>query len=397
MSEGIMKQGEQIFMYTYRRYPIVLERGEGVYVYDTKGKEYLEFTSGIGVAALGYGNEDYKTALKQQIDLLLHTSNYFYSEATVKAAKEVCNATGMNRVFFTNSGTEAVEGAIKLARKYYYQKYHRADSELIALHHSFHGRSMGALAVTGTPSYRVAFEPLIGKVKFATLNDIKSIRSQITSKTCAILLETIQGEGGIYPASKEFLKEIRKICDEHDIVFILDEIQCGMGRTGFMFAYEGYGVKPDIVTCAKALGCGVPVGAFAAVEKIANAFEPGDHGTTYGGNPLVAAAINQVFESFKKEKIIEHVRDVSMYLEHRLDELVKRYDFIKERRGKGLMQGLEFTHSVKDYIRRAMKEGVILISAGEKVIRFLPPLVIEKEHVDEMIEKLTNALEVTCT
>ena len=372
-------------MQTYNRYQLVLDRGEGVYLYDIEGKKYLDFSAGIAVFALGYGNKDYNDALKEQIDKLIHTSNYYYNIPTMEAAKKLVKASGMDRVFFTNSGTEAIEGAIKLARKYYYKKHGKANSEIISMNHSFHGRSMGALSITGTKKYREPFEPLIGGVVFAEYNDLDSVKALIKDNTCAIVLEAVQGEGGIYPASKEFIEGIRKLCDVHDILMIFDEIQCGMGRTGTMFGYQQYQVKPDIITSAKALGCGVPVGAFAATEMVASAMEPGDHGTTYGGNPLVAAAVSKVFDIFEGKQILEHVNDVAPYLTMKLDQLVNKYNFIKERRGIGLMQGLEFTSPVSNIISMAIEEGLILISAGSHTVRFLPPLIIEKEHIDEMV------------
>jgi acetylornithine/N-succinyldiaminopimelate aminotransferase len=376
---------DKVVMQTYNRYQLVLDRGEGVYLYDIEGKKYLDFSAGIAVFALGYGNKDYNDALKEQIDKLIHTSNYYYNIPTMEAAKKLVKASGMDRVFFTNSGTEAIEGAIKLARKYYYKKHGKANSEIISMNHSFHGRSMGALSITGTKKYREPFEPLIGGVVFAEYNDLDSVKALIKDNTCAIVLEAVQGEGGIYPASKEFIEGIRKLCDDHDILMIFDEIQCGMGRTGTMFGYQQYQVKPDIITSAKALGCGVPVGAFAATEMVASAMEPGDHGTTYGGNPLVAAAVSKVFDIFEGKQILEHVNDVAPYLTMKLDQLVNKYNFIKERRGIGLMQGLEFTSPVSNIISMAIEEGLILISAGSHTVRFLPPLIIEKEHIDEMV------------
>lgn len=390
--QELIEKAEKVLMHTYSRYQIVLDKGEGVYLYDTDGKKYLDFAAGIAVFALGYGNKEYNDALKNQIDKLLHTSNYYYNVPTIDAAEKLTKASGMDRVFFTNSGTEAIEGAVKLARKYYFNKNHHAGSEIISMNRSFHGRSMGALSITGQPKYREAFEPLIGGAVFADFNDIDSIREKITDRTCAVIVEPVQGEGGLYPASQTFLEELRKLCDELDILLIFDEIQCGMGRTGTMFAYQGYGVKPDIITCAKALGCGVPVGAFAATERVASAFEPGDHGTTYGGNPFTTAAVSKVFDLYESEQLLPHVNEIAAYLEQKLDELVKKYDFILERRGKGLMQGLEFRGPVKDYIIKAMDKGLIIIAAGANIIRFVPPLVIKKEHVDEMIELLESIL-----
>ena len=386
-----MEAAEQVLLHTYNRSKVVFDHGKGVYLYDTDGKEYLDFAAGIAVCSLGYGNETYTDALKVQVDKLLHVSNLYYNEPTTEAAKKLLKASGMDRVFFTNSGTEAIEGALKAARKYSYNKYGTERYEIIAMNHSFHGRSMGALSVTGTLKYRTPFEPLIGGVKFADFNDFASIKAAVTDKTCAILMETVQGEGGIYPATPEFLQSVKALCEEKDILLILDEIQCGMGRTGEMFAFQGYDVKPDIMTSAKALGCGVPVGAFLMTERVAEkSLEPGDHGTTYGGNPLVGAAVSTVFDIYEEKDILTHVKEVSAYLEEKLEKLVETYDFITARRGKGLIQGLVVTVKPADVCKKALENGLVIISAGADVLRIVPPLVIEKEHVDEMICKLEH-------
>ena len=385
-------EAERVLMHTYSRYQIVLDHGDGMYLYDTDGKEYLDFAAGIAVFALGYNHKEYNDALKAQIDKLLHTSNLFYTVPAAEAAGKLLKATGMDRVFFTSSGTEAIEGAVKLARKYYYKKHGISNSQIISMNHSFHGRSMGALSITGTRKYREAFEPLIGGVVFADYNNLESVQELIQENTCAVILEPVQGEGGIHPAAGEFLRGVRKLCDEKDILLILDEIQCGMGRTGTMFAYEQYGVQPDIVTSAKALGCGIPVGAFAATERVAAAFEPGDHGTTYGGNPFATAAVSKVLDLFDSENILTHVKEVAPYLWQKLEELAGKYGCIKGHRGMGLMQGLEFTVPVKEIIPKAMEAGLILIPAGTHVIRFVPPLIVEKEHIDQMIAILDRTL-----
>ncbi len=387
-------EAEAALLHTYNRYQVVLDKGEGVYLYDIEGKKYLDFVSGIAVFALGYGNREYNDALKEQIDKLIHTSNYYYNVPAIEAAKKLKEISGMDRVFFTNSGAEAVEGAIKAARKYAYLKDGRKDHEIIAMNHSFHGRTMGALSVTGNPKYREAFEPMIGHIRFADMNDFDSVLAQVNEKTCAIILETVQGEGGIWPAEEKFLKALRKLCDERDILLILDEIQCGMGRTGTMYAWQKYGVKPDIMTTAKALGCGVPVGAFLMTEHVGqHSLTSGDHGTTYGGNPLACAAIVKVLALFEKNHIIENVQAVSGYLEEKLDEIAGKYSFITARRGVGLMQGLVFDKPVNPIISKALDKGLILINAGPDIIRFVPPLVIQKEHVDEMIAILDACLQ----
>ena len=395
---GTMKEyideAERALLHTYNRFQIVLDHGDGVHLYDMDGKEYLDFCAGIAVFALGYNNQRYNDALKAQIDKLIHTSNYYYNVPAIEAAKKLKEVSGMDRVFFTNSGAESIEGAIKAARKYAYLKDETTDHEIIAMEHSFHGRTMGALSVTGNPKYREAFEPMIGNIRFAKMNDFESVLSQVTDKTCAILFETVQGEGGIYPAKEEFMKKIKALCEEKDILLILDEIQCGMGRCGSMYAWQKYGVKPDIMTTAKALGCGVPVGAFLMTEKVAqHSLTSGDHGTTYGGNPLAAAAINVVLDLFGENHIIDNVQKTGAYLEEKLNELADKYDVIETRRGIGMMQGLVFKVPVGPVINKALEKGLILINAGTDIIRFVPPLVITKEDVDQMIGILTQSID----
>lgn len=390
-----IERAEGAILHTYNRFPVVLDRAEGVYLYDIEGKKYLDFASGIGVFALGYNHRGYNEAVRAQLDKIIHTSNLYYNVPAIEAAEKVIGATGMDKVFFTNSGTEAVEGAIKAARKYACLKDGTTDHEIIAMNHSFHGRSYGALSVTGNPKYQEAFKPLIGNIRFADFNDLDSVKACVNEKTCAIILEPVQGEGGVYPAAGEFLKGLRTLCDEKDILLIFDEIQCGMGRTGYMFASQKYGVVPDIMTCAKALGCGVPVGAFVLNKKTADAsLKAGDHGTTYGGNPLACAAVSKVFDIFENEHITEHAKEMGVYFAGKLDEIASKYDFITGRRGEGLMQGLV----LKDYapsavVAKALEAGLIIISAGTDVIRLLPPLVIEKEHIDEFAQKLCGVLD----
>ncbi len=393
--ERIMERAEEAVLHTYNRYPVVLDRGEGVYLYDTEGKKYLDFAAGIAVQALGYHYPGYDEALKEQVDRLLHTSNLYYNVPAMEAAGKLVKASGMSKVFFTNSGTEAIEGAIKAVRKYAYEKDGRDDHEIIAMNHSFHGRSMGALSVTGNEKYQAPFRPLIGGIRFADFNDLESVRAQVTDRTCGVILETIQGEGGIYPATEEFLKGVKALCEERDILLILDEIQCGMGRSGHMFAWQEYGVKPNVMTCAKAMGCGVPVGAFLLDEKTAGAsLVPGDHGTTYGGNPFACAAVSKVLDIFEEDAIVDHVREIGSYLEERLDHLVETCDCIRCRRGKGLMQGLVIGgRSAGEIVLKSLDKGLLVITAGSDVVRLVPPLVIEREHVDEMLEKFRAALD----
>ena len=400
MKEGIImvtnefkNYAEEALVHTYNRFPVAFDHGEGVYLYDTDGKKYLDFAAGIAVNAFGYHVEEYNNALKAQMDKLIHISNLFYTEPMAEAAHKLVKASGLKRVFFTNSGTEAIEGANKVARKYAHKKDGCTDHEIIAMEHSFHGRSMGALSVTGNAHYREAFGPGIGHVIFAKYNDLEDVKAKITDKTCAILFETVQGEGGIYPGEADFIKQIRKLCDEKDILLILDEIQCGMGRTGKMFAYQHYGILPDVMTTAKALGCGVPVGAFVVGERAENALEPGDHGSTYGGNPLVCAAVSKVFDMFESRHVLDHVNEVAPYLDKRLSQLAAEFDVVKEPRGMGLIRALELKAPAGPYINKALEKGLVIISAGANIIRFVPPLVITKENVDEMYEILKSCLE----
>lgn len=394
MMKEHIEEAEQVLLHTYNRYQIVFDHGDGVYLYDEEGNKYLDFVAGISVFALGYGNRSYNDALKEQIDKIIHTSNYYYNVPAIEAAKKLTKVAKMDRVFFTNSGAEAVEGAIKAARKYAYNKDGKTDHEIIAMEHSFHGRTMGALSVTGNPKYREAFEPGISNIKFAKMNDLESVKALVNDKTCAVIFETVQGEGGIYPATEEFIKGVKKICEEKDILLILDEVQCGMGRTGYMFAWQKYGVKPDIMTVAKALGCGVPIGAFLLTEKVAqNSLVAGDHGTTYGGNPLACAAANKVLEIFEESNIIKNVSEVGSYLFEKLENVMNNHKEIIAHRGLGLIQGLEFNVPVGPVINEALKNGLVLINAGTNIIRFVPPLVISKENVDEMIGILEDSLQ----
>lgn len=394
--KATIEKAEEFLLHTYNRYGIVFDHGDGVRLYDADGKEYLDFCAGIAVYALGYGNKRYEKALTDQIGKITHISNYYYSEPLAEAAQLLVEASGMDKVFFTNSGAEAVEGAIKAARKYAYNKDGNCDHEIIAMEHSFHGRTFGALSVTGNEHYREAFRPMIGNVSFARFNDYESVKSLVNDKTCAIIMETVQGEGGIYPADKEFLQKIRKLCDEKDILLILDEIQCGMGRCGSMYAYMQYGTRPDILTTAKAVGCGVPVGAFLMNKKVADSsLVAGDHGTTYGGNPLACAAVAEVLKIFEDDNILDNVNTVAPYLQRKLQEIVGEYDFLVSERGLGLMRGIVFDISKKkpgDVAAAALANGLVLITAGTDVIRFLPPLVITKADVDEMADKLRRAL-----
>ena len=392
MVNSKIQAAEENLIHVYTRFPIALDHGEGMYLYDTEGKEYLDFAAGFAVSGLGYDNKELNQALKDQIDKLYHTSNLYFHESCGEAAKELNRISGMDRVFFTNSGGEANEGALKAARRYAYTKK-TGRYEFIAMQNSFHGRSFGAVSVTGHDSYREPFEPVVPGVRFAEFNDLDSVKALVNDKTCAIILEPLQGEGGINLATQEFMEGIRKICDENGILMICDEVQCGMGRTGNMFAWQGFGVKPDILTMAKAIGNGIPVGAFAMTEEVAKySLEPGDHGTTYGGNPLACTAVSKTIEIFEKKHLVEHVQKVGAYLTKKLEELVEEYDTVKAVKGKGLMQGIQVTKPISEITGAALKEGLLIIGAGSDVIRFVPPLIIELEQVDEMIRILKKAL-----
>ncbi len=391
--QEIINESESYLIHSYNRYPVVLDHGEGVYLYDTDGKKYIDFGSGIAVCAFGYSDEELKQALKDQIDKVVHVSNYFYSEPLRDAAKGLARITGMDVVFMANSGTEANEGALKLARKYALMKGYTDRSEIISMEKGFHGRSMGALSVTGTKKYREAYEPLISGVSFADYNDLKSVEEKITDQTYAIIVEAVQGEGGVFPAEQNFLQGIRDLCTKHDIMMICDEVQCGMGRTGKMFAYEHYGIKPDIVTMAKGIGSGIPVGAIATTKEIGKAFVPGDHGTTFGGNPFACTAVAKSIELMEKRNLLGHVKEMGDYLGQKLQELTVTCPVAKEVRGLGLLRGLVCDAPIGEICSQALEQGLIVLSAGTDVVRFVPPLIIEKAHIDEMIAKLEPVLQ----
>ena len=392
MVNSKIQAAEENLIHVYNRFPIALDHGEGMYLYDTEGKEYLDFAAGFAVSGLGYDNKELNQALKDQIDKLYHTSNLYFHESCGEAAKELNRISGMDRVFFTNSGGEANEGALKAARRYAYTKK-TGRYEFIAMQNSFHGRSFGAVSVTGHDSYREPFEPVVPGVRFAEFNDLDSVKALVNDKTCAIILETIQGEGGINAATKEFMQGIRKICDENGILMICDEVQCGMGRSGAWFAWQQMGITPDIMTMAKAIGSGVPVGAFAMTKEVAdNSLVPGDHGTTYGGNPLCCAAVSKTIEIFEKEHMLDHVNEIAPYLTQKLQEIVDTCDAAVKVKGRGLIQGLQVTKPLGEVTAKALEEGLLIIGAGNDVIRMIPPLVIGKEQVDEMAEILKKAL-----
>ena len=393
--DEIIKKADEDLIGVYNRFPVVFTGGEGMYLFDNEGKKYLDFASGIGVNAFGYGDEEIAKTLSDQLSTLVHVSNLYYTEPLVKAAEAVKEISGMDRVFFTNSGAEAIEGALKAAKRYYFNKTGKNDAKVIAMNSSFHGRTIGAVSVTGTDAYRSPFYHLMEGAVFADYNDLSSVEKLIDDRICAIIMETLQGEGGIHPSTAEFIKGVRRLCDEHDILLILDEIQCGMCRTGEFFAFQKYDVKPDILTSAKALGLGLPVGAFIVSERVAkNSLKPGDHGSTYGGNPLCTSAVSLSIRLMKERRVREHVKELTPYFEETLDRIVEGSDKVKERRGEGFMQGLLLDENVKarDIVSAALSKGLILLTAEGNVIRMLPPLIAEKEDFDRMNEILSSLL-----
>lgn len=393
--QEIMDVTEENCFHVYNRFDVVFEKGEGVTLYDTDGKEYLDFASGIGVMALGYNNKEFNDAIKAQVDKLYHTSNLYYHPSLANASKALCKVSGMDKAFFTNSGAEAVEGAIKTAKKYAYNKSGHNGYGIVAMESSFHGRTVGALSVTGTESYRNPFYPLMDKVTFAKFNDYASVEAAVDDDTCAIIIEPVQGEGGVTPAKKEFLEAVRKLCDSKDILLIFDEIQCGMCRSGNVYAYMGYDVKPDILLTAKALGGGLPIGAFLVTDKVAkSSLTPGDHGTTYGGNPLCCAAVEASIDIMNKNNVLENVNELTPYLESKLDDVVSSCDKALLHRGKGFMQGVVLDESIKavDVVKECLSRGLVVLSAGGNVLRLLPPLVIGRDDIDKAIDIIMDVL-----
>lgn len=394
MSEMTMKhivdEGEAYVMHTYGRFPIALEQGEGVYLYDEAGKKYLDMYAGIAVNALGYNHPALTKVLTEQVQKMMHVSNYYYTKQQVGAAKLLVENSIFSKVFFCNSGAEANEAALKLAKKYGKSK-NENKTQIIAMKKSFHGRTHGALAVTGQEKYQKSFMPLIPNVSYAEYNNIDSVKEFMSENTCAVILEVIQGEGGIIPASKEFLQEVEVLCKANDALLIVDEVQTGIGRTGTLFAFEQFGIQPDIISMAKGLGGGVPIGAMACTAK-ADVFVPGDHASTFGGNPLVTAAAQVVLMELICNDLLGHVKEVGAYLTEELLKLKDEFKCIKDVRGIGLMQGIELTIPALEVEKKCMEYGMLIVGAGEKVLRFVPPLIITKEQIDEGITILKKAL-----
>ena len=386
----VIEKGEQYVMRTYGRFPVVLDHGDGVYLYDEKGKKYLDMYAGIAVNALGYNHPKLTETLQEQVKKMLHVSNYYYTKELVGAAKLIVENSIFDKVFFCNSGAEANEAALKLAKKYGKSKSEN-KTQIIAMKKSFHGRTHGALALTGQEKYQKSFMPLVPNIQYAQYNNLESVKALINKNTCAVILEVIQGEGGIIPGTKEFLQGVEKLCKENDALLMVDEVQTGIGRTGTLFAFEQMGIKPDVVSMAKGLGGGVPIGAMACNEK-ANVLVPGDHASTFGGNPLVTAAAEVVLTELTQNGLLDHVKEVGAYLKEQLLALKETFDCVVDVRGYGLMQGIELTIPALDVEKKCIEKGMLLVGAGEKVVRFVPPLVITKEHVDEAMSILKEVL-----
>ena len=395
MEDKIFDTDAKNYLPVFKRYKIVLERGEGAYLYDINGKKYIDFLAGIAVNVLGHNYPPLVKAIAEQASKVIHVSNLYYTQAQSDAAAKLVKLSGLDRAFFGNSGAEANEGAIKIARKF--AKSISADkTQIITAWNSFHGRTLATLTATGQPHYQEGLEPLPAGFDYVHFNDIDELAEKISDKTCAVMLETIQGEGGVYPPKNDYLKKVRELCDKHGALLIFDEIQSGIGRSGKFFAYEKYGVKPDIVTLAKGLAGGVPIGAFICTEKVAQAFKPGDHGTTFGGNPLACAAANVVLDTIPDEKFLAHVEEVGKYFKDKLIGLQKKYPAqISEIRGEGLILGAQLDKPKKsgvEIVNECMKRGAIINCTVGTVLRFIPPLIITNEQVDEVINILDAVL-----
>jgi acetylornithine aminotransferase/acetylornithine/N-succinyldiaminopimelate aminotransferase len=391
--ESLQAAEKKLLLNTYERNPYLFTSGKGVYLHDENGVEYLDLLSGIGCSALGYGHPVLEEAIIAQTKKILHTSNLFFHEHTAPLALRLTEISGLDRVFFTNSGTEAWEAAMKLARAHSVrlrEEDKHLGTKFLALEHSFHGRTMGSVSTTHKAKYREPFSPLIPTVDFVPFNDVAALRAAFSSDYCAILLETVQGEGGIHPVSQEFFTAARELCDATGALLIADEIQCGIGRTGKWFAYQHYNVLPDVTTLAKPIAGGVPMGAMLCTEEAAKAFHPGMHGTTFGGNPLALSAAIAVLDTIKRDGILEHVTKVGTYFIDRLNDLAKSHEAVTEVRGLGLMIGVELNDATLagDIARELMERKIIINRTSETVLRFLPPYILEKQHVDIAIAAL---------
>jgi predicted acetylornithine/succinylornithine family transaminase len=391
-TDDIIERERRFLLPTYNRYPIALDRGKGVFLYDCEGNRYLDFVAGLGVNALGHAHPRVVKVIREQAARAIHFSNLYYNEYQGRLAEKLCQLSGLNRAFFSNSGTEAIEGSIKLARLAGHRAGGEAKSQLVALEGSYHGRTFGAMSLTGQDKYRKGFEPLLEDVKFVPRDNLEALRAAINDQTCAIVLEPIFGEGGIYECSPEFLRECRALADRHGAALIFDEIQCGLGRSGTIFAYRAFGVTPDIVAIAKPIAAGLPLGAFLAKEEFASAISAGQHGTTFGGGPLACRVALEYLAIVEEEKLLENVMRVGTYLQEQLKALVGRHAAVKEVRGRGLIQGLQLAIPARPIVEEALAEGVLFNSTQDSVLRFLPPFLLQEKHVDKGIRVLKKVL-----
>ena len=390
--EEIAELERKCLLQTYNRYPVVLARGKGVFLYDIEGKRYLDFVSGLGVNALGHAHPRIVKTIREQAAKLLHVSNLYYHEYQGPLAEKLCTLSGLSRVFFSNSGTEAIEGSIKLARLAGHRAGGEAKCRLVALEGSYHGRTFGALSLTGQVKHRKGFEPLLEDVTFVKQNDVDGLRAAVNDNTCAIVLEPIFGEGGIYECSAEFLGECRALADRHKAALIFDEIQCGLGRTGTIFAFQSFGVTPDIVAIAKPIAAGLPLGAFIAKEEFATAISPGQHGTTFGGGPLACRVALEFLAIVDEEKLLENVTKVGAYLQQQLNAVVEKRAAATRVRGRGFILGIQLNIPARPIVDAGLAEGVLFNSTQDTVVRFLPPFLLEEKHVDKGIRVLKKLL-----
>jgi len=390
--QELAEKGKNYLMNTYNFGSIVIEKGEGCYLYDVEGNKYLDFVSGIAVNSLGYSNKAFVEKMTSQLNKFNHCSNLYFNIPQVELAQTLVENSAFDRVFFCNSGAESVEAALKLAKKYGKKTHGEACFEIITMKNSFHGRTLGAVAVTGQTKYQKDLAPLLPGVVYGEYNNFESVNALVSEKTCAILVEPIQGEGGIKPAEKEFLQLLRTLCSEKKIILIYDEVQCGCGRTGTLFCYENYGIAPDVICLAKGLANGFPIGAMMATQKAAEAFSPGDHASTFGGNPLAATSASVVLDELLNKNLLENVKKQGEYLQKLLSGLKEEFPIIKDVRGIGLMLGVELTSSASEIVKKCLEKGLFLVGAGPDVVRFVPPLVVQREDIDEAVKIFKNAL-----
>jgi acetylornithine/N-succinyldiaminopimelate aminotransferase len=391
-AEEVIQRERQFLLQTYSRYPVVIARGKGVFLFDLDGKKYLDFVAGLGVNALGHAHPRIVKTIREQASRAIHVSNLYYNEYQGQLAEKLCTLSGLQRAFFSNSGTEAIEGSIKLARLAGHRVGGPAKSQLVALEGSYHGRSFGSMSVTGQDKYRKGFEPLLEDVKFVPRNNAEALRAAVNDNTCAIVLEPIFGEGGIHECSVEFLQECRALADRHRAALIFDEIQCGLGRTGTIFAFQTFAVTPDIVAIAKPIAAGIPLGAFLVKEEFASAISVGQHGTTFGGGPLACRVALEYLAILEEENLLRHVVDIGAYLQQQLQAVTERYSAAREVRGRGLIQGLQLGVPARPIVEKALTEGVLFNSTQDTVLRFLPPFLLQEKHVDKGMRVLKKLL-----